>query len=74
MTRIKTLNVRKVTVKEINKHCPGLGFMLPGRHTLKDIYIRCRADGTINWKSNWIYYHQDELIERNNVRILTKPL
>jgi hypothetical protein len=73
MTRIKTLNVRKTSREELNSHFPMKGGIPFGKLDIfEPLYIRCRADGSVNWDSNWSFYTATELIEKNNVKILKK--
>lgn len=65
MAARKTINVKKVTKKEVAESWNiELPFKWPDI-----LYIRCNANGDINWEKAPIYLLQ-ELIERGNYNVI----
>jgi len=62
---MKTLHVKEVSIRELMEHGWPVGAVLSAGK-----YIRCNAKGQINWDKAPIYTTK-ELIERNNVKILS---
>lgn len=60
---MRTLHVKKVTGNELVANGWPRGSWMNGS------YIRCNKKGVINWAKAPLY-HPDELIERNNVKII----
>lgn len=61
----KTINVKKVTKKEVAE---SWGIELPFKWS-DILYIRCNANGDINWEKAPVYQPQ-ELIERGNFNVI----
>lgn len=64
------LYIKKVSVEDVTREWQ----ISPlSRWITKDnmCYVRCRKDGSVNWSTTSVYT-VDELIERNNITLITE--
>lgn len=67
---MRTLYVKRTNYIEIKKNW-GRNGCWPFNNPWEHYYIRCNKKGVVNWLANLPVFTASELIEKNNVKIVT---